>query len=643
MNNTIPLQELFHNRIFRVPDYQRGYAWEKLQIGEFLDDLNLLGSTHHRHHYTGTIVLHQPPEAVTKTDAEGKSHVTADVVDGQQRLTTIVLLLNELADELSTHGGSDELSKGIQKSYVVAKGLDGQPLHKLSLNEETDFFFKNGVLKDGGVAGAPTAAAQRLSDAKKQITDYLRAIGEEKGLIDLLNRITTLLHFNVYEVDHPSEVGIVFELVNDRGKPLTNLEKVKNYLLYTAATLDIEAHSKDTLTKAVNDAWADILRRLTAARLASPWEEDQLLRAHWIMEYDARAQNWDGSKSVKERFDLRRYHNQHGKLLGELHDYIKGLRQACICYCDALRPARDDAFGSFASEPAVREGVKLWNSRLVRTRITATFLPLLMAVRKRWPSEPEKYLEVVKLFELIAFRFYRVADFRTNYRQSQMFGLAREVVRGMEFDDAVAAIRRLYNDADGYARRFFDDFTDSSKPRNWFWRGYLSYFLYEYELHLASAGFSDTDTKPKVGWGEIRGRRDSIEHVLPQSIEKRPCWQKRFNADDHERHVHDIGNLTLTEQNSELSNREFVEKKDYYTKSRLFQELEIAKYDDWTPEAIDKRRAKLLGWAKERWHMDFSGLDEAEPEPVEEDQGEGSDDSGEEQASGSVEAYQEAA
>lgn len=640
MNNTIPLQELFNNRIFRIPDYQRGYAWEKLQIGEFLDDLKLLGSIHHRHHYTGTIVLHQPPDAAKRTSEEGTSHGIADVVDGQQRLTTIVLLLNELAGVLSARGVRDELARGIRKNYVVAKGLDGQPLHKLSLNAETDHFFKNSVLKDTGVAGPPTAASQRLLDAKKQIADHLGALGEEEELIDLHNKVTTGLHFNVYEVDHPSEVGIVFELVNDRGKPLTNLEKVKNYLLYTAATLDIEPQSRDDLTKAVNDAWADILRRLTAARLAAPWEEDQLLRAHWIMQYDPR--KWDGSKSIKGRFDLR--DKQHYKLLGELHDYIKGLRQACICYCDALRPGRDDAFRGFASEPAVQADVKLWNSRLVRTRITATFLPLLMGIRKRWPSEPEKYLEVVKLLELIAFRFYRIADFRANYRQPQMFRLAHRVAGGMEFADAIRTIRQLYSDHDGYARRHFDDFIDSSKPRNWAWRGYLGYFLYEYELYLASKRKALLEV---VGWARIRGRRDSIEHILPQFIGNRPTWKDLFPEDAHEQYVHDIGNLVLTRGNPELSNKEFVDKKGSsdakgycYAKSPLFQELEIAQHDDWTVEAIDKRRAKLLDWAKERWRMDFSGLDEAEPEPDGEDQADNEDDSGEEQAAAPVEASQ---
>ena len=628
MNNTIPLQELFNNRIFRVPDYQRGYAWEELQVGEFLDDLDLLGSTHHRH-YTGTIVLHKPSGATTRTSAEGRSYVEADVVDGQQRLTTIVMLLNEVSAALSDHVGASELSEGIRRDYVEVRSRDGQPLYKLSLNEETDRFFKDSILsRTPGVEGPRTAAAKRLLDAKKQIADHLRAAAGdaengEQWLQDLHAKVTTRLHFNVYEVDHQSEVGIVFELVNDRGKPLTNLEKVKNYLLYTAATLEVEERAKDDFTKAVNDVWADILHQLSSARLALPAQEDQLLRAHWIIEYDPGT--WDGSKSIKQRFDLRRRQRQHARLLGELHGYVRGLRDACICYCDALRPARDTAFSIFDFEPLLQEDVKLWNARLVRTGITAIFLPLLMAVRRRWPSEPRKYLEVVKLLELIAFRFYRVARFQTHFRQPQMYRLAAEVVRAMEFDHVVSKIRHLYCDPGGHARRHFAEFIDSTKPKNWYHekKKYLTYFLYEYEQHLASA-------RPKVGWEDIRGPGDSVEHVLPVTIEDRPGWQRLFGADSHKHYLHDIGNLTLTKRNSEMWNREFVEKRNFYTRSCLFQELEIAKCDEWTPEAIDKRRAKLLAWAEERWHMDFSGLDEAETESVEEDQDDGDDDSGEE-------------
>ena len=87
-------------------------------------------------------------------------------------------------------------------------------------------------------------------DAKEQIADYLRAAGEdtagrEQWLRDLQSKVTTRLHFNLYEVEDAAEVGVIFEVMNDRGKPLTNLEKVKNYLLYAASTLNVQQDTKN--------------------------------------------------------------------------------------------------------------------------------------------------------------------------------------------------------------------------------------------------------------------------------------------------------------------------------------------------------------------------------------------------------------
>ena len=626
MNNTLTLQQLFNNRIFRVPDYQRGYAWEQQQVGEFLDDLELLGSAHPDYrHYTGTIVLHQATDAVERQDNEGVSYVEANVVDGQQRLTTTVLLLNEISRALSVYEDSSVLAQGIRKNYVEATSLDGPPLYKLSLNEDTDTFFKSSVLpQTPGVAGPPITSAKRLLDAKQQIADYLRTAGgdvadREQWLRDLQSKVTTRLHFNLYEVEHTAEVGVIFEVMNDRGKPLTNFEKVKNYFLYVASTIDVETDAKNDLTASVNDAWSDMLGRLMAAELNSPSDEDQLLRAHWLMQYDPQPRNWDGSKSIKRRFDLRRYKGQTGQLLTELHRYISGLRDACICYCDALKPDRDDAFNSFSSDQEVRGRVKVWNLKLVRIGVTATFLPLLMAVRMRWPSKPHRYLEVVDLCEVVAFRFYQVARFYANYRQSHLFQLANKVTNGMEFGAAVQDVKHHYNDRQ--ERRLFGEFLDKELPRNWYEERSLRYFLYEYEHHLAS----ERGALPRVNWADISraglGLKDTVEHVLPQSIEDRPYWQERFDVEDHQKYVHDIGNLTLTKHNSFYGNKPFPDKKGAidangpcYARSPFFQEQELAQYDEWTVEAINERRANLLEWAKERWHISFSDIDAGEPE-----------------------------
>jgi hypothetical protein len=182
----------------------------------------------------------------------------------------------------------------------------------------------------------------------------------------------------------------------------------------------------------------------------------------------------------------------------------------------------------------------------------------------------------------------------------------------MEFDAVVREIKLSYSDED--ARRRFDEFTNSESPRSWYWRGELRYFLYEYEEHLAS----NKRASPRVTWADITSEKlqDTVEHVLPQSIEDRSYWQKRFDADAHEEYVHDIGNLSLTRHNSFYSNKPFPAKKGEidangpcYVKSPLFQEQELAQYDDWTAEAIDRRRFNLLKWAKDRWHVDFSGIE----------------------------------
>ena len=611
MKDTLSLQDLFHDRIFRVPSYQRGYAWEKQQVGEFLDDLALLDSS--RRHYTGTIVLYQPTNARKVEDDEGTHYVEADVVDGQQRLTTIVLLLSEISQALTKYPGSSSLAQGIRRKYVGVTDIDGQPLHKLSLNEDTDLFFKSNILPETprGLSGPSVASGQRLLDAKKQISDYLdeaevNHADRETWLRLLHGKVTNRLQFSLYEVEEEAEVGVIFEVMNDRGKQLTDLEKVKNYLLYAASALGVTPESKERLTNSVNQAWADILKQLMAAELGSPANENQLLRAHWLMEYDSQSRNWQGSKSMRGKFDLRTW--QHDKLLEALHSYVQGLRNSCVSFCDALRPNRSGSFGSFPN--SARDGVTLWSQKVARIGTTATFLPLLMAVRKNWPADAEKYLEVLKLCETFAFRVYRVARYYASYRQPAMLHLAYRVAHGqMGFAEVVRDIRGNYGSRQ--SREAFDEFTNPDSPRSRYgWTG-LRYFLYEYESHLALG----RGGSPKVPWSETDGA-DSIEHILPQYIGEQPYWQGRFNSDSHENYVHDIGNLTLTKGNSSLSNKSFPDKKGdksaqvyCYEKSLLLEEREVAeKWDDWTVTTIDERRAMLLRWAKERWHVDFGDI-----------------------------------
>jgi len=300
-NSALSLQQLFANRLLRVPDYQRGYAWEREQRSDFLEDLEVLGPN--MEHYTGTIILHRADGRNSPLDKDGTSYARYDIVDGQQRLTTAVLLLDALRRCMAGLGEEPrlELAQGIHRNYIATRDTAGQPLYKLTLGSDCDHYFRTSALSDQpGPEGPQVSSERRLADARTEFDRYLSAERKARGEnfaewpTELFIKLTTQLRVSLYQVESSAEVGVIFEVMNNRGKPLPELEKVKNYLLYVGSKLSL-THD---LARTVNDAWAEIFRQLMAANLTRSTDEDRLLRAHWLMYYDPQPRAYSGSKSV---------------------------------------------------------------------------------------------------------------------------------------------------------------------------------------------------------------------------------------------------------------------------------------------------------------------------------------------------------
>ena len=616
MNNVESLDDLFHKRVFLVPDYQRGYSWESRQVREFLEDLELLGSENF--HYTGTVVLHGLHSERRWMDEDGNRYTSVAIVDGQQRLTTIVLLLDGVRRLLAKSSKKNRaLAQGIGKNYIAVRARTGEPLYKLTLNTDTDHIFKANVLSDNPSVEGPNISSQkRLESAKNQIAAYLIA-NTDNGAKDgrewlhaLYMKVTPQLCFTLYQVEHEAEVGVIFEVMNDRGKPLTELEKVKNYLLHASVFLR-DSNETNQLADRVNGAWAEVLRELMSAGLESSADEDRLLRAHWLTHYDPQPRLWQGSKSIKDHFALRNHQEKRQALLGRLHRYTERLRQDCIAYCDAYEPTKTNAFDSFKSYPQLRLDVVEWSTKLVRIGVVAPFLPLLLAARIRWPERPDRYLELLQLCEAFAFRVYRVRQWRADAGQAALFRIGHKVwKKRMSYRAVIESIK--FELAHRCGDDEFREFTSWEKPDDWYnWPG-LRYFLYEYEIALAL----ENGASPRVTWKELRGRelKNTIEHILPQCIENQPYWQRRFSAERHEKYVHDLGNLTLTKHNAQYSNKPFPDKKGKigakgrcYAKSPLYMEQALIRWKHWKASTIDERRASLLDWARDRWTVDLRG------------------------------------
>ena len=113
--------------------------------------------------------------------------------------------------------------------------------------------------------------------------------------------MTSGLGFLLYEVHDLAEVGVIFETLNERGRPLTQLEKAKNYLLYLARRIP-DSRSEE-LAMRINDSWASIFRNLSGEDDA----DDQLLRSHWLATVDPDRRRWFRVSSIKQRSDRTKY------------------------------------------------------------------------------------------------------------------------------------------------------------------------------------------------------------------------------------------------------------------------------------------------------------------------------------------------
>lgn len=606
MQNVYSLQEIFAGKVLQVPDYQRGYSWEDQQWEELVEDLELLAAN--KDHYTGTLVLHKQDTAVR--DDGGQKNELYHIVDGQQRLTTTVILLDAIRAQMSKL--KTTIAKGIERSYICFTDANGQPAFKLRLNSDCQEYFVHNVLGNAlGPQGPEIASHERLREARQYFGDFLSDSAKRLGkgfsqwLQDLHDKITQRLKVTQYFVDDATEVGVIFEVMNNRGKPLSELEKVKNYLLYAASKLDVADHNLD---QEINAAWTEVFRRLMAARLTAAEFEDRLLRAHWLLAYDPARKNWHGSKTVKRHFDLRSYHKKHKALLKDLREYVRSLQDSVLAFAEIFAPSQTGSFSAYAKGEQIE--LRDWATKLPRTGVLSAFLPILMAIRLRLPTDAASYLEALKLFETFAFRVYRWEGRRADAGQTRLFRLGFDLYhKKTTFEEISKEVRQL-----GLAycpNRTFEDGFDPADDNNFYvWQG-IRYLLYEYEEHLSKG------RGVKMSWEQLErlDPQKTIEHVLPQQP-KDKYWKDRFDAVQRRKLTNYLGNLTLTFDNSVYSNKPYPEKrgdlktaKSCYATSSLFGERQIAKdFEDWNEVAILSRGKQIRKWALDRWKIDAAGL-----------------------------------
>ncbi|PXW31284.1 UNVERIFIED_CONTAM: uncharacterized protein with ParB-like and HNH nuclease domain [Williamsia faeni] len=648
-NEPVSLSSVVNDRLLHIPDYQRPYAWEKKQLDDLWEDLDLLGPI--ATHYAGTLVLRAVVTSAgsleTSTDDLGDTLTHFEVVDGQQRLTSCFILLDRIRRRLlqlpaTAAPSAPGVADNLRRKYGTVS-VSNVETPRLRLGKELADYWLDNVLGDSIYVGPALILGQRRLQRAAEIfdgklADLERGVDPQtrfERLRELQRRVTSQFGFLVHEVQDLAEVGVIFETLNERGRPLSELEKAKNYLLYLARLIP-DGRSEQLAVK-INAAWADIFRNLST----DDGLDDQLLRAHWLTTQDPDRKNWRRVASLKTRFDRSQYVTGQTRLApvenaaddndaawdqlnSDISDYVKTLRDSSYIMRDMFdASAGFEGFATTAERSRSRDA----GQALQRSGIVAPYRPLLIASRLKYPTDGEFYANLVDLCERYSARVFVIQQRRTNTGEPTLLRLAHALYDGTKTPDAVIAEFEalLWN----YASDSEVASTLESTDQNWYYRRGHKYFLYEYERSLMKAG----DQLPKlVDLSDASGPNRTTEHILPQNPNpKAKCWSKAFTIEEHAALHHSLGNLALTLDNSSYGNKCFSEKRGTalgpgvqastcYAQGNLRQEQELATYQEWTPSAIRARQKHLAAWALRHWAVKppapqaLTAVDEAELE-----------------------------
>lgn len=682
MNEPKSLDSLFSKKIFRIPDYQRGYAWQQEQLKAFWEDL--INLSDERFHYTGVLTLKEiSKNTIGKTDREfwlldEHSYRLYHIVDGQQRLTTFVVFIQAYVDffrGLPENQGkpddeiyiTDSLNlETLQSSYLYKnKPKVAFRTYKFGYTEDNpsyDFLRYRILGEEGGGLVQETFYTLNLSNAKRYFTEQLSELYRRegvRGLQEAYKKLTKQFLFNEYVIKDDFDVFVAFETMNNRGKKLSDLELLKNRLIYLTTLYksdELDDADRKGLREAVNETWKEVYHQLGRNK-TRPLNDDDFLRAHWISYFKySRQTGRDYAKFLlEEQFTPQNIHKrierevaleaaEEQRSESEVSDFedadagiVEETRIVSIAqlqpqnihdYVLSLRTSSVHWFNSFYSHLAldVSEAERLWIDRLNRVGM-GYFRPLVMVILKSKLSVSER-VHIFERIERFIFLAFRMTSARSNYRSSEFYNFARGLDRNEASLDDISksldeALAYTFNQdgtlrIDEFYNILFKKFGEGSGYYGW---SGIRYVLYEYEYSLLSAS-----RQKKVDWESLlKSEKDkiSIEHIYPQT--PTDLWEASFTGITLDaRHYYNgtIGNLLLLSMsiNASLQNDSFNDKKcakfdSAGRKTRngyadgSHSEIEVARYASWGPSEIKERGHKLLKFMEERWGFKFGDND----------------------------------
>ncbi|MGL2606625.1 DUF262 domain-containing protein [Helicobacter pylori] len=571
------LDGVIEKGVFEIPSYQRGYAWQMKQLEDFWNDLEHVSKLENKFHYMHSLTLRKSDDDFGDIDFE--------IIDGQQRLATSLILLGLLA---KTTQNKDPKYSLINLEPILSYKYYGlNEAFRAIMGEEKDL------------------ERFQTSFYAKNLIDAYEFFQEEKirnlpntTLNKLLDALTKKMLFGVVELnDNRIDPFSSFETINNRGKDLSTLELFKNRLHFVAHKI-CDGKKLEKLQNEINDTYTRIYHDL---RFFEDAHLEDFLK-HFVAYY------YGENSKFKERL-LNTAFDAHKKY-DDLYDEYEKINDLLLYLSYSSKVwyflhTLDDEELRIEITPKTR--TLLDKMRRLNALSDNAFLPLLLSLftiqlegkhANKQPYTTKELEGLLEYLERFGFLIYGVAGRDT--AKNEWIGLAFKAIQACRFwedkitiEDLPTLEKHFFNKQNNSALEFLEESIHSKKkPRKWYeWGKALNYLLYEYELYHnpeTTLNFDDSI--------------ESIEHILPQKPDQGySAKEKNWAKNPHIAHA--LGNLLLIPKNanSSLSNKPFEEKRKAYLGS--YSEKEVAKNASFGLTEIQERSEKLLDFLIARYRI----------------------------------------
>jgi hypothetical protein len=547
------LEDVFgKDYIFEIPAYQRPYSWTTEQAEELLDDL-LRASRESAPddpdpYFLGSVVL---------AKEEGDPH--AKVIDGQQRLTTLTLLLAVLAERLPD--GAELHEYILQKA---GKFSGAKEVTRLTLRPKDAPFFREYVQQPGGITNLLTLDPVQLpNDAQRNLHAnanlYEQRLAAESEVAAEHLAAYLLQHCFLIVVSTPDSDSAfqIFAVLNDRGLDLTFSDILKNEL--------IGAISDDAGQEAATKAWEDAEEALGREVFGD-------LFSHLRMIY-ARS---------KQRHTLRREFREHVK--PHIENPRLFIDDVVVPYADHLAVLVDRSWQSTNHAADINRAIG-WLQRLDNF----DWMPPAMRVLAENQADAETIRDLLwRLERLAASMFIRRRGI--NPRIDRYAQVLEAIDRGEDLLEPGSPLDLTDAEKAETLDKLDGPIYPLSRP--------VKYVLLRLDSILSS------------GEATYEHRTISVEHVLPQSPKPGSVWVQTFDEPERDHWTHRIANLVLLDRrkNSQASNYDFEDKKvKYFATDDLTSPFplttQVLARSGWTPAVLQERQQLLLNKLADAWDL----------------------------------------